>query len=123
MIQWHLAFHQRMEKKMPRRQRRTPDQWRALIKEYSQSGRTVDQFCDQANISPSSLYKWMSRLRPSDQASDFVHIQTSAKAQKASPHSTPQAEFTYISPNGGPAANRAYVKFYITPFMLSPGLC
>lgn len=86
---------------MPRRKRRTPDQWRALIKEYSQSGRTVDQFCDQADISPSSLYKWMSRLRPSDQAGDFVRIQTSTKAQKApAHHSTPQAEFTYISPNG-----------------------
>ena len=85
---------------MPRRKRRSPDQWRTLIKEYRQSGRTVDQFCDQADISPASLYKWMSRLKPSDQAGDFVCIQPSRVAQKTPEHITPQADFTYISPSG-----------------------
>lgn len=61
-----------MKKMRPRKNR---DQWAAVIKQQSQSGLSVEAFCEQQDIGLASFAKWRKRLR--DAASKPLHKKSS----------------------------------------------
>lgn len=42
--------------------RRTPEQWQAIVTNFSASGLSAPQFCKQQNIQYASFSKWRQRL-------------------------------------------------------------
>ena len=44
--------------------RRSPQSWEATIEAFENSGLSQSAFCRQSGIKPSSLHRWLSRLRP-----------------------------------------------------------
>ena len=45
------------------RQRRTRQEWQALLDEQPRSGLSVRHFCQSEGITPSSFYSWRTKLR------------------------------------------------------------
>lgn len=42
--------------------RKTPEQWRAIVEDFSTSGLSAPNFCKQENIQYASFSKWRKRL-------------------------------------------------------------
>jgi transposase-like protein len=92
---------------MAQGKKRSEQQWRDIIEEYFQSTLSVEQFAKQANISKSTLYKWLSQFRPSLDTlqKPFVSLPT----PKSSSCAVHNIEFTYQTPAG------ATLKWHGTP--------
>ncbi len=45
-----------------RRERRSVEEWRALLTRFASSGQAVSAFCQVESISPASFYRWRSLL-------------------------------------------------------------
>lgn len=45
------------------RQRRTRQEWQALLDEQPRSGLSIQRFCQSEGITPSSFYSWRTKLR------------------------------------------------------------
>ncbi len=63
------------------RVRRSPDEWREIVRRFAGSGRNPREFCRQEKINPASFQRWQKRLASSKQ-SDFVEI---TPIEKSSP--------------------------------------
>ena len=46
-----------------RRQRRSPSEWAALLRQFENSGLTVREFCVQQDLGLSTFNRWRNRLR------------------------------------------------------------
>ena len=53
---------------------RTREQWRTLIEKYRVTDLTHQAFCQQHQVTPSSLYKWRKIFSESSDLSPFVDI-------------------------------------------------
>ncbi len=67
---------------MPHRQRRSADQWKALIAEYEQSDETMESFCKRRELAVSTFSRWRGFIRASEQhtpeRSAFKQVVTTA---------------------------------------------
>ena len=66
-------------------QRKTADQWRALVNDQQQSNLSGAKFCQQHDISYASFCKWKQRFSRSQKSSrhdtsDFVDLSSMASA-------------------------------------------
>lgn len=43
---------------MPRRPRRTAEQWEALISQFDAGSATIETFCQQHDLSPKTFHRW-----------------------------------------------------------------
>ncbi len=64
----------------PKRRRRTGPQWQKLISEQEAGDLSVDAFCDEHEVSPSSFNAWRRRLRRAAErgTGDFVELRARA---------------------------------------------
>ena len=54
---------------MSRRERRSADQWKALIAEYDQSDETMKSFCKRRQLALSTFSRWCSFIRAGERHS------------------------------------------------------
>jgi hypothetical protein len=64
---------------LPRRVRRSPEQWRALVEGQPASGQRVEEYCRGHQVTPSSFYRWQ----------QFLSGNTGATSPWAKPKSRP----------------------------------
>ena len=67
-----------------RRNRRSREEWQALVARFEDSGQTREQFCAEMGIGQSTLRRWCSRLREQppgvlSQAPVFVELPAQEK--------------------------------------------
>ncbi len=71
-----------------RYQRRTRQQWQAIINQFAESGLSAPKFCEMNNLSYGSFSKWRSTLKLENQdlVSSFVEIAPAGLAQDPVSH-------------------------------------
>ncbi len=78
--------------------RRSAAQWQTIIQQYTKSGLSVTDFCQQASIGKVSFHKWHNRVKKSaanalsDSMGDFMEITPTREAvtePRQVAHSTP----------------------------------
>ena len=57
------------------RQRRTRQEWQALLDEQPRSGLSIQRFCQSEGITPSSFYSWRTKLRRGETARSSIGTQ------------------------------------------------
>jgi hypothetical protein len=53
---------------------RSAEEWRVLVTEWKQSGKTRHQWCREQGVGKESLRRWTKRLRGTDESAAFVQI-------------------------------------------------
>lgn len=82
-----------MSKTQSKSKRRSPDQWKALVDQYRNSGLSARRFCAQHNIGYASFCNWRQRVGeqtpgqsgPSDRPAAFIDLSALAPARAPSP--------------------------------------
>ena len=70
------------------RERRSESVWREIVGRQTESGLTVQAFCDREGIKSASLYGWRSRLR-----SDVQNRSVSGRAPRTQRSEKPAGDF------------------------------
>jgi len=93
-----------MEKQ--RRAIRTRTEWQRIVEDYVVSGLSAAAYCKRTGVSSSSLYKWLSRLKPGTRSGGggFVPVRVVADAK---------AEAGEPSAGGGSEAEVASVELVL----------
>jgi len=76
--------------------RLSPDQWRAIINRFEQSGLTIKEFCHKENLAQATFSKWRRQIRQESDLSGFIELQ-----QSPVPSSTVQSWSLQIDLPGG----------------------
>ena len=57
-----------------RQRHRSAEEWRVLVTEWKQSGKTREQWCREQGVGKESLRRWTKRLRGTDGSAALVEI-------------------------------------------------
>ena len=73
---------------MPTTQRRSAQQWQALVEQWQTSGQNASEFCREQNIGYASFCQWRKRLQqdtssPSTDGTPFIDLSSLANEERS----------------------------------------